>query len=256
MVNNCKSDDELIREVRKLISDENKYFVERNRNLHINYEEEYHSEVIDPDGKKRNMLDEREKFLANTKEVTSFLAECKPGKILDFGCGLGWFLSVLNDNWDKHGFEVSNFASNFASQFGKIFNNQIEFYNESNFDVVIMYHVIEHLTDPHKTLLQIKEKMKKGAKIIIGTPDFDSIAARTFEGNFRLIKDPGHISLFSTDSLSRLLRNLDFRIIDIQYPYFDTSWCDFHAIEEIHSPTKQISPPFYGSVVTFFCEKK
>ena len=98
--------------------------------------------------------------------------------------------------------------------------------------------------------------MKKGGKIIVGTPDFDSIAARIYQGNFRLIKDRGHISLFSTDSLIRLFRDLNFKILDIQYPYFETSWYHSSVINQLKNKSGEISPPFYGSVITIFCEKE
>ena len=256
MVNNFEIDSELIKKVRSLVSQKDKYYVERNRDFLIDYEEDYHATVTDPDGKKRNMLDEREIFLSNTKEVTYFLSQCIPGKILDFGCGLGWFLSSLNDEWTKHGLEISKFASKYASQFGNIFNNDLNLYSESDFDVVIMYHVIEHLKNPLDTIIQLKNKMKKGGKIIVGTPDFDSIAARIYQGNFRLIKDRGHISLFSTDSLIRLFRDLNFKILDIQYPYFETSWYHPSVINQLKNKSGEISPPFYGSVITIFCEKE
>ena len=59
------------------------------------FEEEYHFKSVDPDGKKRNLLNERKNYLSNNKHLINFLRNSKPGKIIDIGCGLGWSLSCL-----------------------------------------------------------------------------------------------------------------------------------------------------------------
>ena len=87
----------------------------------LNYEEDYHHITIDPDGKRRYLLEEREHSLNSINEITSYLDLCSPCKILDIGCGPGWLLSYLDENWQKHGVEISKFASNNASKYGEIF---------------------------------------------------------------------------------------------------------------------------------------
>ena len=188
------------------------------------YEENYHMITIDPDGKERKLLDEREYSLSATKEISDFLLNIKPGKILDVGCGPGWILSSLNDNWEKHGVEISKFASNHASKFGNIFCGTLDDYEEKGFDVVIMNHVIEHIEDPISAIIKIHTLLKKGGKLILGTPDFDSGAARRYGSNFRLLHDPTHVSLFSSDSMHRFLRDFGFHIKSVEYPFFDTIW--------------------------------
>ena len=68
----------------------------------VNYEEEYHEITVDPDGKKRNLLEEREQWLTSVKEITDYLDNLDPSRILDIGCGLGWLLSSMSDDWDKN----------------------------------------------------------------------------------------------------------------------------------------------------------
>ena len=90
--------------------------------------------------------------------------------------------------------------------------------------------------------------------LILETPDFDSAAARRFGKKFRLLKDKTHISLFSQDSLKRIIRDHNFKIFDINYPYFETPFFNKKSILRIFDKNK-ISPPFYGSVVTIFCKR-
>tara|TARA_B110000971_G_C20027426_1_gene509676 strand:- start:685 stop:1431 length:747 start_codon:yes stop_codon:yes gene_type:complete len=219
------------------------------------YEESYHMLAIDPDGKERKLLDEREHSLAATKEISDFLSDIKPGKVLDIGCGPGWILSSLNNNWEKHGIEISEFASNYASKFGNIHCGTLDDYNETDFDVVIMNHVIEHIPDPISAINKIHSLLKKGGKLIIGTPDFDSGAARRYGSNFRLLHDPTHVSLFSSDSMHRFLRDFRFHIKHVEYPFFDTIWFNKEDMLKMFD-NSTMSPPFYGSAMTFLCEKK
>ena len=230
-----------------------KYFVQIEARS-SNYEEDYHSINVDPDGNKRNLLSERLRSLNQTKEVTDFLSTIKPGKILDFGCGPGWILSSLDATWEKHGVEISKFASKTASKFAKIHTGSIENFTEKDFDVIIIYHVIEHLSDPISTIKELYKILKPGGYLIIGTPDFDCAAARRFGDNFRLLHDPTHISLFSNDSMHRFLRDHGFKINKVEYPYFDTEWFNETTLKAMLK-NDTISPPFYGSIMTFICQK-
>ena len=86
--------------VRSLFVSE-KFYLKIRRRQKIKYEKNYHGVVVDPDGKKRNLLKERKFKLKQIIYVRNFLKKIKPGKILDIGCGHGWFLSSLNKNWNK-----------------------------------------------------------------------------------------------------------------------------------------------------------
>jgi SAM-dependent methyltransferase len=220
------------------------------------FEEDYHKITIDPDGKERHLLQERDHSLLGIKEITDYLDEMSPGKILDIGCGLGWLLSSMDESWQKHGIEISSFASNHAKQFGTIHNGTLNNYSTNiKFDVIVMNHVIEHIEDPLKALNIIKALLHDNGVFIIGTPDFDSPAARRYGNRFRLLDDPTHISLFSSDSMHRCLRDQGYKILKVEFPYFDTPFFNKENLLKMLD-IENISPPFYGSKMTFFVMKK
>ena len=240
-------------EIKSLLVSE-KFYLKIKRRKKIKYEKNYHGVVVDPDGKKRNLLKERKFKLKQLKYILSYLKKQKPGKLLDIGCGHGWLMSALNNKWNKYGIDVSNFASKSASKYGKIFIGDLKNFKIKKFDFITALHIIEHHPKPENFLLKLKKLLKKNGKLIIETPDFDSAAARKFKNNFRLLKDKTHISLFSQDSLIRFVRKYGFDIFDINYPYFETPFFKKKLLLRMFNKSK-VSPPFYGSVITLFLKK-
>ena len=246
----------LSKKVKAMIYNE-KYYIKYNRGIRskIKYEENYHHVVSDPDGKRRNLALEKNYKLKQITYVLNYLKKIKPSKILDIGCGHGWLLSSLSNNWDKHGVEISKFASINASEHAKVFLGNIDNFKGSGFDIITALHVIEHHRKPENLIKKIYKILKPGGTLILETPDFDSAAARRYGKKFRLLHDKTHISLFSQDSLIRFVRKNKFKIFNINYPYFETPFFTKKNILKIFSKNK-ISPPFYGSVITLFCTKQ
>jgi len=220
------------------------------------YEEDYWGEVVDPDGKRRDRTFEREQHLADIVNELDFISSLPGGRVLDIGCGLGWLLSALDPEWAKYGIEVSDYAASRARRYGDIFSGPLLDYPDGapRFDLVVMHHVIEHMEDPVGNILKVQELLKPGGNLILGTPDFDSGCARRFGTNYRLLHDPTHISLFSCDSMHRFLRDHGFTISRVDYPYFETRHFTPENLQRL-SDTTQVSPPFYGNFMTFYCAR-
>lgn len=236
-----------------------KYYLKYNRNKKINYKN-YFSNAVDPDGKKRNLIKEEKYRLSQLKLIRKFLnIELKKRNrdILDFGCGFGWLLKSLNNkNWNKYGIEINNYARKNAEKNGIKTFNSLKKLNKNKFDIVTLIHVIEHLKNPVNFLKKLKHNVKKNGYLIIETPDFDSAMARQYNLKFRLLHDKTHISLFSSESLIRLVRDIGLEIIKIEYPYFEGPFFNKQNILKLFKKKNKFSPPFYGSVITIFAQKK
>ncbi len=241
-------------EVKKLLYTK-KYYVKYNRQNKIKFEKNYHGIVKDPDGKLRNLKNERRFKLSQLKYILKYIDKLKPGRILDVGCGYGWLLSALNNKWKKYGVEVSKYAGMYSKKFGNIHLGEIENFHERNFDLITALHVIEHINKPEIFLLKLKKILNKKGILILETPDFDSAAARRYGKKFRLLFDKTHISLFSQDSIIRFVRDNGFEVLDINYPYFETPYFTRKNMLKVFNK-KTVSPPFYGSVITLFLRKK
>jgi len=220
------------------------------------YEQEYWGTVTDLEGNVRNRFEEKERYLEDISEEIRFINNLNPGKILDVGCGLGFLLSGINNGWEKYGVEISKIAAKHATKFGNIFCGELKEanYKANYFDVVVLYHVIEHIENPIDLLLEIRRILKPGGHLILGTPDFDSACARRFGKNYRLLDDKSHISLFTTESMYCFLSDYGFEIEHVSYPFFETRYFTKENLLRLFD-TSKISPPFYGNIMTFYCKK-
>ncbi|MBL79408.1 MAG: hypothetical protein CMH70_05195 [Nitrosomonadaceae bacterium] len=223
------------------------------------FEEEYWGSIKDPDGKERNLLDEFENNKNRFDYIAEYLKETSARNLLDVGCGLGALLASYKlkaINAELHGTELSSFAGKHASKYGEIFIGNLEDarYEDESFDAVTCHHVIEHVVNPEVFLSEIKRVLKKNGVLVLATPDFDSGCARRYGKNYRMLHDKTHISLFSSDSMHRFLRDYGFIIKKVEFPYFDTEYFNTENLLKILDG-KKISPPFYGNYMTFFCEK-
>lgn len=232
------------------------YFTRRKSPEIVDYEQDYWGEIVDPDGNVRNRLDERQQHLEDLAEELSFIDKLQPGKILDIGCGLGFLLSGISEKWEKHGVEVSRFATGHANQWGNVFCGELREANfpDEHFDVIVLYHVIEHIEEPSDLLIEIKRILKQGGNLVLGTPDFDSGCARHFGENYRLLHDKTHVSLFTNESMHRFLRYHDLVIDRVGCPFFNTRHFTKGNLLRLFD-TDKISPPFYGNFMTFYCHK-
>lgn len=220
------------------------------------YEEDYWHLVTDPDGQRRDRLAERAQHVADLRAELEFVNGLAPGRVLDAGCGLGFFLSGLDDAWDKHGLEFSRFAAEHAARFAEVAVGSIEAapYEDASFDVVICHHVIEHLPDPQRAIAELRRVLRPGGHLVLGTPDFDSGAARRYRERYRLAHDPTHVALFSNDSMHRFLRDHGFAIERVDYPFFGTRHFTENTLLRLLD-TERVSPAFYGNFMTFYARR-
>ena len=248
----------LKKEFEKILSSKRKFYISIKKKKEINYEN-YYKKPKDPDGKIRILKNEKNYKLTQFKIILNYLSKIKGGKILDIGCGYGWLLSVLNKNkWKRYGVEINYDCHKIAKKNMDFIFDDINKVKNNTFDVVTLIHVIEHIKNPIKFLQIIKKKLRKNGVLIIETPDFDSAMARIYNTKFRLLHDPTHITLFSLDSISKLMRNLNFKIIKYEFPFFEGPFFNKNNMLKLFIKNKKeaYSPPFYGSVMTLFMKNK
>jgi 2-polyprenyl-3-methyl-5-hydroxy-6-metoxy-1,4-benzoquinol methylase len=142
----------------------------------------------------------------------------KPGKILDIGCGDGFFLSCLKDlGWQVKGIEIDEKSAQFANQQGlNVFAGILEQANlpDNFFDVIRLSHTLEHVYNPKETLKEIYRILKPNGSVIIKVPNFNSIALKFYPKGLEI---PRHLFHFNIENLKKLLHDTGFHNIKIKF---------------------------------------
>lgn len=145
----------------------------------------------------------------------------KPGKILDIGCGSAFMLSLLSKKgWDCYGTERSSSSASAAMKDQSlkiIISENIENISlNMKFDVISMFHVLEHVNNPMKTIAYVKKNLKDKGFLIIEVPNFDSFQSKLTKGKWFHIDAPRHLYHFSYNSLKNILDENNFKIISFE----------------------------------------
>lgn len=170
-------------------------------------------------GKKRLSREERVRAVNCRPNATRAEAigrmRRRPGSILDVGCGSGAFLAYMTQRgWRVSGLETS--AENIAraqSEFGLRNLHRGVWPGDApprSFDVISMYHVLEHLPDPIAGLRTARDHLNPGGCIAVETPNIEGLAARLFGSRCTIYDAPRHLFLFDRSSLQVALQRSGF----------------------------------------------
>lgn len=162
------------------------------------------------------------KALLLYQETSEFL---KRKKILDVGCSKGFLLEVLkNHKFIPYGIEPSQDAINFAKKnFGikvqKGYFNLARFHNK--FDTITAIDVIEHVTNPLKTLKKMHELLEPHGVVLIETPNISSLYAKINGKRWMGFDVPFHLYFFTPRHLKKLLEEAGFHNVQISSSHFN-----------------------------------
>ena len=145
------------------------------------------------------------------------------GKILDIGAGTGDFLlECKNQNWDILGIEPNDKAKGIALGKGVKFGDTIEKLESNSFDVITMWHVLEHVPDVEHQVAELKRLLKPSGTIIIAVPNFKSYDAKYYKEFWAAYDVPRHLWHFSKTAIEKLFDKQNMNLEDIKPMWFDS----------------------------------
>lgn len=127
------------------------------------------------------------------------------GDLLDIGAGTGDFLKVAKKHhWNVTGVEPNSNARELAGKKTIHLHPGLDSIGDKQYDVVTLWHVLEHLPDLDNTLQKIESLVRPGGSIVIAVPNFKSYDARFYKEYWAAFDAPRHLWHFSKNSMKQL----------------------------------------------------
>lgn len=152
----------------------------------------------------------KHKYELATKGLTT-------GKLLDIGCGVGDFLhSAEAHGWQCIGVEPSEEAKAIASQrtTANILSSiEQESLPDESFDVITMWHVLEHVDDLRWQVAQLQRLIKPNGRIVIALPNYKSYDGQYYKEHWAAYDVPRHLNHFNRTTISKILKTNDLKLV-------------------------------------------
>ena len=217
-------------------------------NLGKYYESE---DYISHTDNKRSLFEKAYHFVKNIalKNKLNLINGEQPrkGRILDIGAGTGDFLlTAKNDGWDTVGVEPSERAKNIAIQKGISFVKEISALENNSFDVITMWHVLEHVPNLELQIQELKRLLKPTGTLIVAVPNFKSYDAQHYQTFWAAYDVPIHFWHFSKKAIKSLFEKVDMKLEKVLPMKFDSFYVSLLSEKYKTGKMNYISAFFVG----------
>jgi len=158
------------------------------------------------------------------KSIIRRVTNKKIGKILDIGCGTGDFLKYMHSSgWETGGVETDKGAKLVAEKtLGKRIEETLDYITgEKKYDIITMWHVLEHVYNIEGYLKKVSKLLKKDGVLVVAVPNCASYDAKKYKENWVAYDLPIHLSHFRKKDIKELAKKTNFELKDIKPLFFD-----------------------------------
>ncbi|WP_290568051.1 class I SAM-dependent methyltransferase [Leeuwenhoekiella sp. UBA6783] len=175
------------------------------------------------------------------KKVNLISSYVEKGTLLDIGAGTGDFLNQAK----KSGWEVTGIEPSAAAR-KRAFEKAINLFEEDakvgerKFDVITMWHVLEHVPDVEKQIEWIKNHLSTDGVLIVAVPNFNSYDAKYYKNFWAAWDVPRHLHHFSSKSIKTLFEKNGFNLMEQKPLIFDSFYVSL--LSEKYKSTSLLKP--------------
>ncbi len=159
------------------------------------------------------------------------------GKLMDLGCGLGYFLdgTIKDGTFNAVGVDVSEEAVEYVKKtFGYEVKREsdLDSLEPASFDVITQWHVLEHVHLLNERMKQLKALLKKSGTLFIAVPNSNSWDAKHYGPFWDGYDVPRHLYHFNQTSFALLMAKHGFKVVETKSMPFDAPYISMRS--EVH----------------------
>lgn len=159
------------------------------------------------------------KFTLAKKLKLMLVYSPKKGALLDIGCGTGEFLNICKLNgFQVLGIEPSTEARGLAKSHYNLDVRQedaIEKLEENSYDIITMWHVLEHVSHLNERIIELKRILKPNGTLIVAVPNCTSLDAEIYKEHWAAYDVPRHLYHFRPQDIKQLFQKHEMSVIKI-----------------------------------------
>ncbi len=194
------------------------------------------------------MLNKKYKHIRNITRLSS-------GNLLDIGAGTGYFANHMQQKgFTVTGIEIDSDARQMAkNNFGLELKPNTFVYElpEKQFDIVTMWHVLEHIHDLDGYMQQISKTLKDDGTIVFALPNYTSFDGKHYNNLWAGYDSPRHLWHFSPDFFRGFASHYGFEIVKIKQLPFDGIYLSLLTEKNKNNPLALFSGAFWGTISYF-----
>ena len=174
------------------------------------------------------------------------------GRLVDIGCGTGDFLKTCFDaGWGVTGIEPNDKARALAeTKIGQenchASLEQLPDLDPEKFDVITLWHVLEHVPDLYQYIARIKSLLRKNGSLIIAVPNFNSSDATHYGRDWAAYDVPRHLWHFSRTSVKKIFSEFGMQVVEEAPLPFDSFYVSLLSEKYRHGEPRYLSAFYQG----------
>lgn len=172
------------------------------------------------------------------------------GTLLDIGCGVGDFLHTAETHgWDCIGVEPSEDAKAIAQKRmkGKIISSEeLETLSDGSFDLITMWHVLEHVDDLKWQIAQLQRLVKSSGRVVIALPNYKSYDGQYYKELWAAYDVPRHLNHFNRNTLTKIFKTSGLELIKMDKLKWDAYYISYLSEQYKHHSLPLVRGVFRG----------
>lgn len=173
------------------------------------------------------------------------------GKYLDYGCGTAELLAKAKaDGWKVTGIEPNEKARKLANT--KLHGKALESINQlpkgKSFDVITLYHVLEHIHPLRKTTKKLVRHLKSDGYILIAVPNPESHDAKKYGSNWAGWDVPRHLYHFNHQAIKQFGELFDLQLVQTKPMSFDSYYVSLLS-EGYADPKQSVLKKYWNAIL-------